>query len=150
MANDGNRGIVERYLAALEAGDLDGQAALRHPAFVIDQPQTRERIVGRDMARVVDEHYPGGLPKGKGRRITGAEDRWVIDPSWVPRRISGSGDAWFVEAMLRYPDGSPWAYASILELRDGLIAHQTDYYAPITPAPEWRSAWVTPMPDDPI
>jgi ketosteroid isomerase-like protein len=147
MGND-NRSVIERYLVSLENGDLDAQAKLRHPDFVVDQPQTRERISGRDTARAVDEHYPGGLPTGKGRRVTGAEDRWIIDPNWVPRRIMGSGDVWFVEATLRYPDGSPWAYASILELRDGLIAHQTDYYAPMTEPPSWRAQWVTPMPED--
>jgi hypothetical protein len=148
MGKDGNRGVIDRYVAALEAGDLDGQAALRHPDFVRDQPQSRERISGRETARTVDEHYPGGLPTGKSRRVTGAEDRWIVDASWVPRRISGSGDVWFVEATLRYPDGSPWAYAGLIELQDGLIVHETDYYAPITDPPAWRAQWVTPMPDE--
>ena len=148
MGNDGNRTVVERYVAALEKSDLGALDRLRHADFTLDMPQTRERIVGRENVRAVDEHYPGGLPEGAARRVTGAEDRWIVDASWVPRRVAGSGDVWAVEATLRYPDGSMWALASIIELHDGLIVRETNYYAPFTPAPEWRSQWVVPLPED--
>ena len=71
-----------------------------------------------------------------------------MDPSWVPRRISGSGDVWALEATLRYPDGTPWALAMIIELRDGLVIHETNYFAPITEAPAWRAQWVQPLPEE--
>jgi hypothetical protein len=147
MSNDGNRGVIERYVAALESGDFEAQARLRHADFVLDQPQTRERIVGRDRARAADEHYPGGLPKGTSRRVLGAEDRWIIDPFYAPRRISGAGDVWVIEATMRYPDQTLWAYAGIVELRDGQVIRETNYYAPITDAPAWRAQWAERMPE---
>jgi hypothetical protein len=61
--------------------------------------------------------------------------------------VAGSGDVWAIEATLRYPDGSMWALASIIELRDGLIVGETNYYAPFTPTPERRSQWVVPLPE---
>ena len=44
----GNRELVERFIASLEARDWDDWAALLHPAVVYEIPQSRERIRGRD------------------------------------------------------------------------------------------------------
>jgi hypothetical protein len=47
-----------------------------------------------------------------------------------------------VEGTSPYPDGSEWHIVAVLELRDGKILRQTDYFGPAYPAPEWRRQWV--------
>ena len=51
------------------------------------------------------------------------------------RRMIGSGDLWITEFMLSY-DGIPSYTVSIMEFRDGLVAHETQYFADrFDPAP---------------
>jgi hypothetical protein len=38
--------------------------------------------------------------------------------------------------------GKPTHMVSILELRNGLLSRQTDYWADPFPAPAWRAEWV--------
>jgi ketosteroid isomerase-like protein len=148
MSSDRNRQVIDRYLGVLAARDNDGFRSIVHPDAIFDWPQTRERIRGADQMSQIDRNYPGGLPDAKARRVVGVEDRWVIDPMFIPRRISGSGDVWVAEADFRYPDGSDWAYCIIIELRDRLVVRTTEYWAPRAEAPAWRAQWVEPMPDD--
>jgi hypothetical protein len=55
----GNRELVERFIASLEARDWDNWAALLHPAVVYEIPQSRERIRGRDRYLRFNREYPG-------------------------------------------------------------------------------------------
>ena len=51
------------------------------------------------------------------------------------RRIIGSGDLWVTEYMLSYDDAPSYA-VSIMEFREGLVAHETQYFADrFEPAP---------------
>jgi hypothetical protein len=51
------------------------------------------------------------------------------------RRIIGSGDLWISEFVLSY-DGRPSYTVSIMEFRDGQVAHETQYFADrFDPAP---------------
>src|SRR3954447_20104091 len=51
------------------------------------------------------------------------------------RRIIGSGDLWVTEFVLTY-DGIPSYTVSIMEFREGLVAHETQYFADrFDPAP---------------
>ncbi|MGY4290029.1 hypothetical protein ACVWXO_009295 [Bradyrhizobium sp. LM2.7] len=43
------------------------------------------------------------------------------------RRIVGGGDLWITELVLSY-DGVPSYVVSIMEFRDGLVAHETQYF----------------------
>ena len=43
------------------------------------------------------------------------------------RRIVGDGDLWVTEFVLTY-DGVPSYAVSIMEFRDGLVAHETQYF----------------------
>ena len=43
-------------------------------------------------------------------------------------RIIGGGDLWVTEFVLTY-DGVPSYTVSIMEFRDGLVAHETQYFA---------------------
>ena len=126
MGQDENRATLERTIAAMFAGDIDGSTEAMADDAVVEWPQSGERIVGRQACTLVYKNYPGG------------------SPSYELRRISGSGDLFVVEAIGQYgPDKS--YMTSIVEFRDGQIVKQTDYFASPFEAPGWRSQWVDRM-----
>jgi ketosteroid isomerase-like protein len=98
---------------------------LRHPDFVMEMPQSGERIIGRENMRSMQEMYPG-------------------PPSIELRRVVGSGDVWVVEARSDY-DGRIYRAVMIVEFRDGKIVRETRYYADPFEAPEWRAQLVETM-----
>ena len=57
-------------------------------------------------------------------------------------RVEGSGEVYTTVLRARYPDGSTWYVISINQVRNGLIASRTTYFAPEFDAPEWRRQWV--------
>ena len=126
MAQDDNRATLERTIAAMFAGDVDGSTEAMADDAVVEWPQSGERIVGRQACSLVYKNYPGG------------------SPSYELRRITGSGDLFVVEAIGQNgPDNS--YMTSIVEFRDGQIVKQTDYFASPFEAPGWRSQWVERM-----
>ena len=93
--------------------------------------------------------YPGGLPEGRPAASQVPRTAGSSTASWCRGVWPGSGDVWAVEADPALPRRlDVGLLASIIELRDGLIVRETNYYAPFTPAPEWRSQWVVPLPED--
>ncbi len=142
MAPKTNRQVVERYVDALIARDLDLLADICAPNIVVEYPQSGERIRGWANVRAVHENYPGGLPQEFAGKAIGSEDKWVVGPSFNVLRIEGTGDTYTIVGSARYPDGQIWQVMSLLEFRSGKIAKTTDVYgAPIDP-PTWRSKWV--------
>jgi limonene-1,2-epoxide hydrolase len=126
MAGDAGR-IAESFWDALARSDWDTAAGLLHDDYVEEWPQSGERIVGRDDALAINRNFPGGLP------------------SMQVRRAVSDGDLAVLEVALTYVDGSVWQGVSIMEIRDGAIAKQTDYFAQPFEAPQWRAQWVTRM-----
>jgi hypothetical protein len=98
---------------------------LRHPDFVMEMPQSGERIVGRENMRKMQESYPG-------------------PPSIELRRVVGSGDVWVIEMRSDY-DGRVYHAVGIVEFRGSKIVRETRYYADPFDAPEWRAEWVERM-----
>jgi ketosteroid isomerase-like protein len=126
MSHDENRMILERSIAALYAGDVDGATAAMADDAIIEWPQSGERIVGRQACSLVYKNYPGG------------------SPTYELRRLSGSGDLFVVEAIGRY--GADTSYTTaIVEFREGKIVRQTEYFGSPFEAPAWRSQWVERM-----
>jgi ketosteroid isomerase-like protein len=119
--------VAEAVWRTLEAGDWDAAADLLHEDFVQEWPQSGERIVGRDNAIAINQNFPGGLPTMRFRRT-----------------LAG-GDLAVLEIELTYADGSRYLGVSVIELRDGKIAKETDYFAQPFPAPQWRAQWVERM-----
>jgi hypothetical protein len=93
----------------------------------MEMPQSGERIRGRDAMRSMQEAFPHPPQSVKIRRVVGA------------------GRVWVLEGELDYGQG-PWSAVVLFELdEDGLIARETRYYAEMSDAPAWRSAWVEAM-----
>jgi ketosteroid isomerase-like protein len=119
--------VAEAAWNAMGAGDWEAVAGLLHDDYVQEWPQSGERIVGRDNAVAINQNFPGGLPTMKFRRT-----------------LSG-GDLAVLEVELTYSDGSRYHGVSVIELRDGKIAKETDFFAQAFPAPQWRAQWVERM-----
>ncbi|HEX4327556.1 MAG TPA: nuclear transport factor 2 family protein, partial [Burkholderiales bacterium] len=58
----------------------------------------------------------------ESRRLQPNQKRFTV------KRIVGSGDFWVTEFVLAY-DGVPSYVVSIMEFREGLVAHETQYFA---------------------
>ena len=126
MQQDG-RHVAEALWKALAAGDWDAAGSCLHDDFVQEWPQSGERIVGRENALAIDKSFPGGLPR------------------MSLRRTIGEGDLSVLEVELQYVDGSIYQGVSIIELRDGRVVRETDYFAEPFKAPQWRAQWVERM-----
>ncbi len=148
MAERTSEEIVHAYMRALTDNDEAALASLRDPDWVLDYPQSGERIRGHANERGIADHYPGGLPDVDAGRIVGSEDRWVVTPSFTFERIAGSGETWWSEGRARYPDGSTWHIVSMYKLHDRRIAHEVTYWAEPFDAPDWRAQWVEPIGPD--
>jgi ketosteroid isomerase-like protein len=107
---------------------LDAQAEyeLRHDQYIMEMPQSGERIRGREKMRSMQEAFPN-------------------PPSAEVRRIVGEGDVWVLEGTSNYGDDGTYHVADIIEFRDGKILKETRYYSKSFDAPEWRAPWVEKM-----
>jgi ketosteroid isomerase-like protein len=119
--------VAEKLWKALGAGNWDAASRLLHEDFVQEWPQSGERIVGRDNAIAINQNFPGGLPTMRFRRT-----------------LAG-GDLVVLEVELTYGDGSRYLGVSVIELRDGKVVKETDYFAQPFQAPQWRAQWVERM-----
>jgi ketosteroid isomerase-like protein len=128
MADSQAVAIAQEVWTKMGAGDWDGVRALLADDFVQEWPQSRERIEGPDDAIAINRNFPGGMPMMTFRRTT------------------GSGDMAVLEAELRYPDGSVYQGVSVIEVRDGKVVREVDYFAQPFEAPQWRAQWVKRTP----
>ena len=119
--------LADRYWEALNNQDYGAMKELYNEDAVQEWPQSGERIVGRDNIIAVNENYPG-MPKA------------------TPRRTTAAGDLLITEVTLTYPGDVGTCHSiSILELKDGKVSKETDYFGAPFEAPEWRAQWVERM-----
>jgi hypothetical protein len=137
-----NEMIVGRYAASLAGNDLEELARLRHPDWMVEWPQSGERVHSNESFAAIVQGYPGGRPRVEVSRIVGSEDRWVVTPGNTVLRVGGSGDFWWSEWRMTYPDGQAYQVVALIELRDGLVHRETVYWAPPFEAPDWRRPFV--------
>jgi len=123
-----NRQLLERLWSPDSQLVLSAEAEheMRTEDYVLEMPQSGERIVGRDTMRAMQQEYPNP-PSIQILRITGSGDHFV-----VLGRSDYSGDIYYV--------------ANVVEFRDGRIARETRIYgAPFDP-PAWRAKYATSPP----
>jgi hypothetical protein len=110
------RAALERHWAASDANDFDTEHEIYREDAVLDYPQSGERIRSR---RNIQE----------SRFVQPNKKRFTV------RRMIGGGDLWVTEFILSY-DGIPSYVVSIMEFREGQVAHETQYFADgFDPAP---------------
>jgi SnoaL-like domain len=115
---------VRRFLTELFS-DLSAEAEynVRHQDYVMEMPQSGERIRGRENMRAFQEAYPTP-PTIRLRRVVVRESLWVIE---------GVND---------YGEGQVFTVVFIIDLKDGKMWRDTRYYAEPFEAPEWRAQWI--------
>jgi len=136
--------LIRRYGEAIAQNDFDAMAAMRHPDWREDWPQSGERVPNHEAYRQIHQDYPGGLPRVDVKGVAGADDRWVMTPSMTVQRIAGSGDVWIIEGTNTYSSGELYYFVQLLRLRDGRVWRATSYFAPPFAVPAWRAALTVP------
>jgi limonene-1,2-epoxide hydrolase len=139
MAELTNREIVERFVEAMNVGDLDRASQYLANDFLEVYPQSGERIHGPANRRAVIENYPGRADRdfvpGKPGALIGG-DQWVLTPTMSLVRLNGSGERFTATGRITYPNGESWFLVQLFEVRNGKIAKITTYFAPpFEPAP---------------
>jgi len=144
-----NEEVVRRYAEARTQGDFDTLDALRHADWTAEWPQSGERIRGTANLRQLMENYPGGAPRlVKQTRLVGSEDRWATSPVGGAFRVAGEGENWWGEWQMVYPDGRQWLTVILLQLRDGKIWREVEYWSEPFDPPAWRTHLVEPLNED--
>src|SRR3954452_23177039 len=104
MDDQAARTALQRHWDASDANDFDAEHEIYHEDAVLDYPQSGERIRGRH----------------------NIQESGVLQPNkngFPGRGMIGGGDLWVTEFVLSY-DGVPSYTVSIMEFRDGLVAHE--------------------------
>ena len=127
MQDDQIREALDEHWRASAVGDANAEHAIYADDAVCDYPQSGERILGRINLQALRSHHPG---KPSGFNV---------------RRMLGEVDLWVTEYTITY-QGRPVYTVSIMEFRNGKVAHETQYFADPFEAPAWRSQWVQRMP----
>jgi hypothetical protein len=103
------RAALQRHWEASDASDFAVEHEIYREDAVLDYPQSGERIRGR-------------------RNIQESRTVQPNKKSFKVQRMIGSGDLWVTEFVLSY-DGIPSYTVSIMEFREGQVAHETQYFA---------------------
>ena len=120
---DRNRELLERLWPTSDQLSLSAEAEheMRTEDYILELPQSGERIAGRDVMLAMQRDYPNP-PVIQIIRITGAGDNFV-----VLGRSDYGGEIYYV--------------ANIVEFRDGRIARETRVYGAVFDPPQWRTKY---------
>jgi ketosteroid isomerase-like protein len=126
MASDvkGSKQIVQAFWAKMQTNDFKAAGELLHDDYILDWPQSGERIRGRANFVTINEHYP-------------AYGRW----EFTIHGILAEGDE--VVSDVGVTDGVVKARViTFSTVRAGKILRQTEFWPdPFEPA-AWRAQWV--------
>jgi hypothetical protein len=112
------REALNQHWTASNSGDFATEHGIYQDDAILDYPQSRERILGRNNMQITRTLQPN-------------KKRFVV------HRIMGSGDLWISEYVLTY-EVQPYYTVSIMQFRGVKVAHETQYFAGPFEASEWR------------
>ena len=101
----------------------------RHDDYVMEMPQSGERIRGRENMREFQRAFADNSNP----------------PTIHLRRVTVRDGLWILEGVNDYGEGDVFTVVLILELKDGKIWHDTRYYGEPFDAPQWRASLVEEM-----
>jgi hypothetical protein len=109
------RAALVQHWAASDANDFATEHQIYSDDAILDYPQSEERIRGRANTQASRTKQP-------------SKQRFEV------RRILGFGGLWVTEYIITY-DEKPFHTVSIMEFRDGKVAHETQYFGePFAPS----------------
>jgi hypothetical protein len=120
------RRTIEAHWTASDENDLEAEHGIYREDALLEYPQSGERIRGRQHIQASRNAQPNAK-------------RFKV------RRIIGAGDIWVTELVLTY-DARPFYVVSIMELLDGEVIRETQYFSnAFEPGPS-RAQWVEQIP----
>ena len=119
-----SRQVVEQFWVAMQTNDFQRAGEMLHEDYILEWPQSGERIRGRANFVAINENYP-------------AHGRW----EFTIHRILAEGDE--VVSDVGVTDGLVTGRViTFSTVRDGRILRQTEFWPdPFEPA-AWRAQWV--------
>jgi len=119
-----NKQIVENFWSTMATNDFYAAAQLLHNEYVLEWPQSGERIRGRDNFAAVNTYYP-------------AAGKWIF----TINHILAEGD--LVVTDVSVSDGKRHDRAiTFSTIRDGKIWKQIEFWPDTFEAPAWRAQWI--------
>jgi len=119
--------IVERYWELMRTNDFRSVGSVLGAEFVLEWPQSKERIRGRDNFAAMNEEYPcPGRWEFTINRIVGNDDEAV-------------SDVWVTDGVRKA------RVVSFFSVRDGMIVKMVEFWPEDYPAPENRKHLVEKM-----
>jgi len=125
MANmQTSKQIVEGFWAAMQTNDFKAAGEFLHDDYLLEWPQSGERIRGRDDFVAINAQYP-------------AHGRW----EFTVHRILAEGEE--VVSDVSVTDSVIQARViTFSTVREGKIFRQTEFWPDPFEAPAWRAQWV--------
>ena len=119
------RAALDIHWAASDANDFEVEHRIYRDDAVLEYPQSGERIRGR-------------------RNIQASRAAQPSEKRFTVRRILGAANLWVTELVITY-DGQPSYVVSIMELKEGKVSRETQYFGDaFEPGPS-RAQWVERM-----
>ncbi|MBE0680586.1 MAG: nuclear transport factor 2 family protein [Anaerolineales bacterium] len=119
-----NKELVEGFWGAMATNDFYAASQLLRGDYVLEWPQSGERIRGRDNFAAMNTHYP-------------AEGKWTFKI----HHIAAEGES--VVTDVSVSDGTRQDRAiTFSTIRDGKILKQIEFWPEPFEAPVWRAQWV--------
>jgi hypothetical protein len=116
--------ILEQFWEAMKSNDFYAVAEFLHDEYILEWPQSGERIRGRDHFAAINTYYP-------------AEGKW----RFTINQIVTEGEV--VVTDVTVTDGSRTDRAiTFSTVRDGKIWKQIEFWPEPFEAPAWRAEWV--------
>ena len=119
-----NKQILENFWSTMETNDFHAASQLLHDEYLLEWPQSGERIAGRESFAAINTNYP-------------AEGKWRFSIN----HIVSEGD--LVVTDVNVTDGKAIGRAvTFSTIRDEKIWRQIEFWPEPFEAPEWRTQWV--------
>ena len=117
--------VVRQFWAAMQRNDFRAAGALLHDAYLLEWPQSGERVRGRDNFVAINQRYP-------------AVGKW----HFTVNRLLSEGDQVVTDVSIRDEGTTSGRAITFSVVRDGRIIHQVEFWPDPFPAAEWRAQWV--------
>ena len=122
-----NKQIVENFWLTMATNDFYAAAQLLHDDYILEWPQSGERIRGMDNFAAINTNYP-------------AEGKW----RFTINQIVAEGD--MVVTDVTATDGKMIGRViTFSTTRDGKIWKQVEFWPDPFEAPGWRTQWIEKM-----
>ena len=122
--SENGKQIVKHFWAAMQTNDFKAAGEFLHDNYILEWPQSGERIRGGANFVVINEHYPThGRWECTVHRIIAEDDQVISDVGVTDGAITGQA-------------------ITFSRIRAGKILQQTEFWLePFEPA-AWRADWV--------